>query len=78
MSAYDNWKLASPPEADEEWIEVVCENENDEGDICTFESKVCAQVSGDLVTWECPLCGSEYEESARDLFCEPEDWKDDK
>ena len=68
MSAYDDWKLASPPEADEEWIEATCDHEDDEGNICTFDNRGSAQISGDRLTWDCPTCDWEHEESARDRF----------
>jgi hypothetical protein len=68
MTAYDDWKLSGPPEADEEDIEATCNQENDDGEVCSFDGKVTAEIYGDRLTWECPNCNGEHEESARDRF----------
>jgi hypothetical protein len=68
MSAYDDWKLSGPPEADEEWIDAACNQENDDGEVCSFDGRVTAEIYGDRLTWDCPTCAWEHEESARDRF----------
>ena len=61
-TAYDMWKLASPPEADEEDLtDVNCRT-------CDWEGNVVAYVSVTELTWQCPSCGHEYSEDPRDRF----------
>ena len=59
---YDAWKLASPPEADEEDMEVSCDIEDDEGKACSFEGKVTAMVDARRFYWSCPTCDWNHEE----------------
>ncbi len=61
-TAYDTWKLASPPEAEEEEMSVSCEIEDDDGHGCSFEGKVTAQVDARRYYWSCPTCDSDHEE----------------
>lgn len=68
VTTYDDWKLSGPPEAEEEDIEGTCNHENDEGEVCSFDGKVTAQICADRLTWDCPKCDWEHEESARDRF----------
>ena len=58
---YDSWKLAGPPECEEEDMYVSCEIEDDYGP-CSFEGKVVAQVAADRYLWSCPLCDWDHEE----------------
>jgi hypothetical protein len=60
-SAYDDWKLASPPEAEEEDMYVSCEIEDDYGP-CPFEGKVTATVDARRYYWSCPTCEWDHEE----------------
>ena len=59
---YDSWKLAGPPEADEEQMYVSCEVEDDDGVNCSFEGKVSAMVDARYYYWSCPTCDSDHEE----------------
>jgi len=59
---YDSWKLASPPEAEEEAMYVSCDAEDDEDQVCSFEGKVTAQVDARRYYWSCPTCDSDHEE----------------
>ena len=68
MTRYDDWKLSGPPEADEEWINAECNNEDDDGNFCSFDGRVSAEIYGDRLTWDCPQCDCEHEESARERF----------
>ena len=61
-TAYDAWKLASPPEADEEDMEVSCYIKDDDGTVCSFEGKVTAMVDARRFYWSCPTCDSDHEE----------------
>jgi len=61
-TAYDSWKLDSPPEAEEEDMEVSCEAEDDDGEVCSFEGKVTAQVTQHCYCWSCPTCNWDHEE----------------
>lgn len=55
-TAYDAWKLASPPEADEETLkDAVC-------DRCDWEGDVVCYIAGSNLTWECPGCEHEHHE----------------
>lgn len=65
---YDDWKLAGPPEADEEQMLAECTEVDDDGVGCNFDSWVTAMIEGDKLTWTCPKCEAEYEESTRDRF----------
>jgi len=65
-TAYDVWKLASPPEAEEESMYVSCEVEDDDGQGCSFEGKVTAQVDGRRYYWSCPTCDWDHEEEWSD------------
>jgi hypothetical protein len=48
MTPYDSWKLASPPEADEEDLsDIVCNR-------CDWEGDVRCYIAGNNLTWECP------------------------
>jgi hypothetical protein len=58
---YDSWKLASPPEAEEEDMYVSCEVEDDYGP-CPFEGKVSAMVDARYYYWSCPTCDWEHVE----------------
>ena len=61
-TAYDAWKLASPPEADEETLkDAVC-------DRCDWEGDVVCYIAGSNLTWECPSCEHEYHEDPADRF----------
>ena len=68
MKDYDDWKLASPPEADEEQMRAECTEPREDDDPCDFDGWVTAQICGDRLTWDCPTCAWEHEESARDRF----------
>jgi len=61
-TAYDDWKLASPPEAEEEVMHVSCEIEDDDGENCSFEGKVTAMVDTHRYYWSCPTCDWDHEE----------------
>jgi hypothetical protein len=61
MKDYDAWKLASPPDCEEEDMYVSCEIEDDYGP-CAFEGKVVAQVAADRYLWSCPICDWDHEE----------------
>ena len=65
---YDDWKLQGPPEADEQRIDFSCEKEDDEGNLCTFDGETIAFICGDRMTYQCPVCDWDYEDSARDWF----------
>ena len=58
---YDSWKLASPPDCEEETMYVSCEIEDDYGS-CSFEGKVVAQVTKYHYLWSCPICDWDHEE----------------
>ena len=61
-TAYDAWKLASPPEADEhELKDAVC-------DRCDWEGNVVSYIAGSNLTWECPGCDHEHYEDPEDRF----------
>ena len=66
--SYDDWKLASPPEADEEQMLAECTQVDDDGVGCDFDGWVTAMIEGDKLTWTCPTCDHEHEESTRDRF----------
>ena len=68
MTAYDAWKLASPPEADEERMRVECFEVFDDGSKCDFDNWVTAYVTDELTTWTCPRCDHWHEDSTRDRF----------
>ena len=70
-TAYDAWKLASPPEADEETLkDAVC-------DRCDWEGDVVCYIAGSNLTWECPSCEHEYHEDPADRFGpDPDDKRD--
>ncbi len=70
MTAYDAWKLDSPPEADEEDVRTECREVDDDGDPCDFDGWVTVWVTNELTTWTCPRCDWEHEESTRDRFCD--------
>lgn len=69
---YDAWKLASPPEAEEEDMEVSCDGVltiemTHQGVVvkeweipCQFEGKVTAMVDAHRYYWSCPRCDSDY------------------
>ena len=69
--AYDN---AMPPEAEEADLDVECGHEwerevtnilgcsEDVTDICAFTGMVTVQIDGDLMYWECPVCGYSHEQ----------------
>ena len=59
---YDSWKLASPPDCEEETMYVACSIEDDEEGACEFEGKVLAQVAADRYLWSCPICDWDHEE----------------
>ena len=63
---YDDWKLAGPPEADEEQMRAECVD--DDGVGCVFDGWVTALVTDETTTWTCPQCDAEYEESTKDRF----------
>tara|TARA_R110000868_G_scaffold410409_1_gene698374 strand:+ start:886 stop:1089 length:204 start_codon:yes stop_codon:yes gene_type:complete len=60
-SAYDDWKLASPPEAEEEDVYVSCNMKDDYGP-CSFEGKVTARCDTHRFYWSCPRCDWDHEE----------------
>lgn len=62
VSEYDGWRLASPPEAEEEDMEVSCYIKDDDGQVCSFEGKVTAQVDKHRYYWSCPTCDWDHEE----------------
>ena len=47
---YDDWKLASPPEADEEQMRAECTEPRDDDDPCDFDGWVTCQISGERLT----------------------------
>ena len=59
---YDSWKLAGPPDCEEEDMEVSCYIKDDDGQSCSFEGKVTAQVDKDRYYWSCPTCDWDHEE----------------
>jgi hypothetical protein len=71
-TAYDTWKLAGPPEPDEEYLtDITCIK-------CEWEGDAVCYIIGNNLTWDCPECDYEHHEDPEDRFGEPEDWKDDK
>jgi len=62
MKDYDAWKLASPPEAVEEWANVECHEVDD--DECEWSGRTIVQIAGNSMTWTCPKCDSETTEPA--------------
>ena len=68
MTDYDDWKLASPPEADEEQMRAECTHVNDDDVQCVFDGWVTAQVTNQTTTWTCPRCDHEHEDSTKDRF----------
>ena len=68
MTPYDAWKLASPPEADEEQMRAECLDVDDDGVECVFDGWVTAMVTDELTTWTCLECDAEHEDSTRDRF----------
>ncbi len=70
MTWYDSWKLASPPEADEEEMRAECTEVDDDGDPCDFDGWVTAWVTNETTLWTCPRCDWEHAESTRDRFCD--------
>ena len=71
MTPYDSWKLASPPEADEEYLsDIVCNR-------CDWEGEVRCYIAGNNLTWECPECEHEHHEDPADRFGpDPDDRRD--
>ena len=68
---YDDWKLAGPPEADEEDLtDISC-------DRCDWEGDVRCYIAGNNLTWECPGCEHEHHEDPADRFGpDPDDRRD--
>jgi hypothetical protein len=68
---YDSWKLASPPEADEEDLtDITC-------DRCDWEGDVRCYIAGNNLTWKCPGCEHEHHEDPTDRFGpDPDDRRD--
>jgi hypothetical protein len=68
---YDSWKLAGPPEADQEDLtDIVCNKCDWEGDVVCF-------IAGNNLTWECPECEHEHHEDPIDRFGpDPDDRRD--
>ena len=59
---YDSWKLASPPEADQEDLtDITCNR-------CDWEGDVVCYIAGNNLTWECPECEHEHHEDPADRF----------
>ena len=65
---YDDWKLASPPEADEEQMRAECRMVGYDGIGCDFDGWVTAQVTDQTTTWTCPRCDHEHEDSTSERF----------
>jgi hypothetical protein len=61
-TAYDSWKLDSPPEAEEENMYVSCDAEDDDGAVCSFKGTVTAMVDTRRYYWSCPTCDWDHEE----------------
>ena len=70
MKDYDAWKLASPPEADEEQMRAECTEVDDDGVECVFDGWVTAQVTNQTTTWTCPSCDHEHEDLTADRFAD--------
>lgn len=68
---YDSWKLAGPPEADQEDLtDITC-------DRCGWEGDVVCFIAGNNLTWECPECEHEHHEDPMDRFGpDPDDRRD--
>ena len=68
---YDSWKLAGPPEADEEDLtDITCNR-------CDWEGDVRCYIAGNNLTWECPDCEHEHHEDPADRFGpDPDDRRD--
>jgi hypothetical protein len=45
LTTYDDWKLASPPEADEEDMRAECTEPRDDDDPCDYSGWVTAMVT---------------------------------
>jgi hypothetical protein len=71
ITAYDDWKLSGPPEADEEDLtDIVCSR-------CDWEGDARCYISGNNLTWECPGCEHEHHEDPADRFGpDPDDRRD--
>ena len=59
---YDDWRLASPPEAVEEWADVECHEVDDDEAECGWSGRTIVQVAGRDMTWTCPQCDTETTE----------------
>ena len=68
MTPYDLWKLASPPEADEERMRAECVAPRDDDDPFDFYGWVSAMVTDEITTWTCPRCDAEHEDRTKDRF----------
>ena len=68
MTNYDDWKLAGPPEADEEQMRAECVAPRDDDDPCDFDGWVTAMVTDEITTWTCPTCDAEHEDRTADRF----------
>ena len=68
MTNYDDWKLAGPPEADEEQMRAECVEPRDDDDPCDFDGWVTAMVTDEVTTWTCPRCDAEHEDRTADRF----------
>ena len=68
MTPYDAWKLASPPEAEEEDLRTECTEVNDDGVECDFDAWTRCQIAGDVLTWTCPKCGHEHVDGLSDRY----------
>ena len=68
MTNYDDWKLAGPPEADEEQMRAECVAPRDDDDPCDFSGWVTAMVTDEVTTWTCPRCDAEHEDRTADRF----------
>lgn len=64
---YDDWRLAGPPEAAEEWADVECREQGDDEIACGWSGRTIVQVAGRSMTWTCPRCDTETTER---LECE--------
>ena len=64
MTRYDDWRLASPPEADEEWADVECREVDDDEVECGWSGRTIVQIAGNLMTWTCQQCDGEITEPA--------------
>jgi hypothetical protein len=59
---YDSWKLASPPEADEEDLkDITCSK-------CGWEGNTTCTIYGHELTWQCPACEHDHSEDPKDRF----------